>query len=717
MKSAARTHESGSAASADAASAAEPDGSRASGVRVAVSDSRGIRSLAHLDRFLGVERILSIPDSRRANLNPDVALVWGRKETGTATESHARTAGIPVWHLEDGWIRTCSSDAHSRRVYSLLVDPVGVYYDASRPSLIERELTNELFADDSDPRLAQARQWRQKLVAAGVTKYNWVMPGDAHLPSKPFVLVVDQTRDDASVVFGGADTSHFTAMLDAALDENPGIDVVVRTHPDVVSGRREGYLGDAADRPRVRLVAGTDNAFSWLKHAQKIYTVTSQLGYEALLVEREVVVFGAPFYAGWGLTDDRSSHVALQRRRDTRARSCTIDELFHASHISLCRYRSPVDGTEWTLGDCLDHVALQQDMFMRNAKRLFAVGITPWKRRYIEQYLRSPGGSLRFGSQRAAETALAKGEVDALVTWSFRKAPAVSADVELWRLEDGFVRSVGLGSDYTPPGSLVVDTSGLYFDAGAPSDLEKLLNDYECTPSEVLRASRLKRRIVEAGVSKYGGGSVGKTPSRPADKKVVLVVGQVESDESIRRGCFEVATNAALLQATRKHGPNDWIVYRPHPDVVSGNRKGAVDAGTLAACADAIDTSSSIHATLESVDDVHVMTSLTGFEALLRGRRVTTWGAPFYAGWGLTEDKQSVPRRRRRRTLEELLYLAFIKYPRYVDIATGEFVSVEALIDTIEKRQAGQLLQQPKTWSQRQVSKLGNIVRGISYAP
>jgi len=52
------------------------------------------------------------------------------------------------------------------------------------------------------------------------------------------------------------------------------------------------------------------------------------------------------------------------------------------------------------------------------------------------------------------------------------------------------------------------------------------------------------------------------------------------------------------------------------------------------------------------------MTSLSGFEALLRDKKVVTYGSPFYAGWGLTEDHAVTERRCRRRTLEELIYLA-----------------------------------------------------------
>lgn len=74
------------------------------------------------------------------------------------------------------------------------------------------------------------------------------------------------------------------------------------------------------------------------------------------------------------------------------------------------------------------------------------------------------------------------------------------------------------------------------------------------------------------------------------------------------------------------------------------------------------------------------MTSTTGFEALVRGVPVTTYGIPFYAGWGLTTDRIAIPRRTRRVTLAELVYAALIAYPRYVNPETGEFTTAENVV-------------------------------------
>jgi len=690
--------------------------------RVAVALSPGILAIDNIASFLGLQCVLSPREARRRALPADVVLTWGRKNTSQAAVEYANNRALPVWFLEDGWIRTASQSAHSRRCYSLLVDPVGVYYDSTKPSGIENYLNqnNKQFAKSCDKSaLAYAARCRRRLVQGNVSKYNYCSDqpiswqgasAELRIDTTPvpenFVLVVDQTRDDASVRYGAMDESTFRRMLDSAIDENPESTVIVRTHPDVVSGRRKGYLADYAAALNIPVIAGSDNPLPWVKMASRIYVGTSQLGFEALLCERPVTIFGLPFYAGWGLADERQTQP---RRRQKR----TIDQVFHASHVEFARYCSPMSGAHWQLHDTLDHVCLQKDNFRRNARQFHCVGITPWKRRYVQQFLRSPDGSVTFGDDTDT------GNADTLVTWGFRRFAEEDKDRKLpvWRLEDGFLRSAGLGSNFTAPGSLVIDGQGLYFDPNAASDLETLLNDHNCSDSDVKRGKALRKLIIDARVSKYDVEDSGQRNQASADKLCVLVTGQVEDDESIKRGCSDVTTNAALLRAVRKALPDAWIVYRPHPDVQAGNRRGKVDPFTEQSCADYVDTDSSIINCIEACDELHTMTSLSGFEALLREKKVVTYGAPFYAGWGLTEDYREVDRRSRRRTLDEMVYLVLVMYPRYVDIASGEFVSAEQMITAIQRQKEQTLKKYENSWSGKQIGKVANIVRGLRYAP
>ena len=81
------------------------------------------------------------------------------------------------------------------------------------------------------------------------------------------------------------------------------------------------------------------------------------------------------------------------------------------------------------------------------------------------------------------------------------------------------------------------------------------------------------------------------------------------------------------------------------------------------------------------------MTSLVGFEALLRGLPVVTYGQPFYAGWGLTRDHAPLARRTRRLSLDELVAGALLRYPRYVNWSARCFVSAEDKVRELRQHQ------------------------------
>ena len=225
--------------------------------------------------------------------------------------------------------------------------------------------------------------------------------------------------------------------------------------------------------------------------------------------------------------------------------------------------------------------------------------------------------------------------------------------------------------------------------------------------------------IVEHGLTKYNlevSGSGVDWPVVKHDSKlsaavvrderpVILIPGQVEDDASIRFGCGDVRTNLELIKQVRASNPDAWIVYKPHPDVVSGNRVGKVDVGVLRGVVDHVETQASVIDCIAGCDEVHTMTSLTGFDALLRGKRVVTYGQPFYAGWGLTEDRcmgdvcnvgrgavgavasSALARRTRRLSLDELVAGVLLKYPVYWDWHLRGYTSCEAVINRlIEER-------------------------------
>ncbi|MBP4044691.1 hypothetical protein [Chromobacterium violaceum] len=270
-----------------------------------------------------------------------------------------------------------------------------------------------------------------------------------------------------------------------------------------------------------------------------------------------------------------------------------------------------------------------------------------------------------------------------LILWGNTSVPTdLPENVNIIRVEDGFLRSVGLGADLIQPISWVIDGSGIYFDASRPSDLEILLANMEFNAEILRRAKEIRTSIVKSGLSKYNLTSSEWSP--PAiNKKKVLVIGQVETDASILAGTVDINTNLSLLRTVRLSHPEAWIIYKPHPDVVAGLRKAGKNEIQAQNFCDDFLPNVSINKLLDSVDEVHVMTSLAGFEALLRKKKVVCYGQPFYAGWGLTHDTHSIPRRKRKLELDQLVAATLIEYPLYMSRVTGAHCEVEQAIEEL----------------------------------
>jgi capsular polysaccharide export protein len=280
------------------------------------------------------------------------------------------------------------------------------------------------------------------------------------------------------------------------------------------------------------------------------------------------------------------------------------------------------------------------------------IGMSWWKCRRIADFLRGQARPPLFCRDVAAAVTAAAERGGAIGVWATREPPELAAaaaarGVKLVRIEDGFIRSVGLGSDFLPPASLVFDESGIYCDPDRPGDLERMLRETEFDAALLARARRLIDRIVAAGVTKYNLRNRCATPiAWPRGRRRILVPGQVEDDLSVRRGGGAIGGNLGLLARARAANPDAFILYKPHPDVTAGHRRGALRRRDVLRHADAIARQPSLAALLGQIDEVHTLTSLSGFEALLRGVPVSVYGRPFYAGWGLTRD--AIPLRRDR---------------------------------------------------------------------
>lgn len=616
----------------------------------------GVRRLPNLAAFLPEYDLTASPGE-------DVSAVvgWGLKPSGALGRRWALRRHLPFLALEDAFLRSVGLGETGATSLGVVVDDLGIYYLADRPSRLER-LIDEA-PDWCDAAMtARARSVIDRVVGLRLSKTNLGAPLDPGLlQDRPRVLVVDQTWGDASIRYGLADERRFGEMLAEARASNPEAQILVKRHPAVVAGRKRGCL-DAGDLDGVTLVETDVSPADLLDAVGRVYVVTSGLGFEALLRGLPVTCFGAPFYAGWGLTKDR---IEVPRRGVGRS----IEQIAAAALIRYARYVDPVTERPVEVEDAVARLAAMRDRARRLAGLHACVGFSPAKRPQVRRLLNSPLGETRYfrsvaHARRAAEAA--GGDV---VAWASRSGDLTTAmagsNAALVRMEDGFIRSRGLGSDFFGALSVALDDQGVYYDPTGPSRLETLLATHRFPDALTARAARLRERIVEAGLSKYNLPFDAVGPDWPADRRRILVVGQVENDHSILKGCADIRTNAGLVEAVRAEHPSAFLIYKTHPDVAAGNRPGRLTAAAaklIDASADHLD----IVQALEGSDALATLTSLSGFEALLRDKPVLTWGRPFYAGWGLTEDRLDFPRRGRALSLDQLIAAALILYPVYV---------------------------------------------------
>ncbi|PZQ99161.1 MAG: beta-3-deoxy-D-manno-oct-2-ulosonic acid transferase [Cereibacter sphaeroides] len=617
-----------------------------------------------------VKRILTLagmPPQLGKPSKDDLVAVWGRSPLAARGEAMAAAAGAGILRVEDAFVRSLRPGRAGDATLGLLIDRTGVHFDASAPSDLETLLARDPL--DDHVLLTRARDGIARLRAADLSKYNVHDPA-LPAPSPGYVLVVDQLQGDASVIHGGANAQTFREMLVRAQEDHPGHKIVIKTHPESQLGLRSGHYGPGDVSELVSLLSDPVSPHTLLEGAVAIYTATSQLGFEAILAGHRPRVFGQPFYAGWGLSEDEA---VFSRRR----RKLTKVQLFAAAMILAPTWYDPCRDRLCSFEEALDQIEAEVRAWREDRHGYVALGMRRWKRGALNRLY---GGARRMrfteSASRAASISAKTGRE--VMAWSGRVPEGLSEPFR--RVEDGFLRSRGLGAELVPPLSLVSDDLGIYYDPSRENRLDRMIAAGP-PPGGEARGEMLIARINALRLSKYNVGTA--APALPEGHRI-LVPGQVEDDASIVLGTSDVRTNLALLERVRAENPDAIVLYKPHPDVEAGLRPGAVAEAEVLRHADMILPHTDPAALLGQVAEVWTMTSLLGFEALLRGVTVTCVGAPFYAGWGLTRDLAPVPAWRNRRvTLEALAHAALIAYPRYVDPVTGRPCPPEVIVDRL----------------------------------
>lgn len=646
---------------------------------------------------------------------PQAILAWGQKKSSQQAKALAHSLNLPVITAEDGFLRSLDSGTGSKFGASFVVDDVGIYFDLTAPNRLQALIAQTVLSWNVHKE-QKSKDCIQTILSNHLSKYNSTThaPNLSHLAGndKPHVIIIDQVVGDASLAGAGAVFEDVEAMVDSARHAYPNANLWIKTHP---AGTGHFDFGQTFGEG-VFYLSTPCNPIKLLAQAQAVYTVSSHMGFEALMLGKTVHCFGVNWYTGFGLTDDtyvqnqplyaqvKAHHQALGMRPPT------VHQLFYASYVVYSCYANPATHQACDIEEVMEYLILNQKWQDKLSGDLLAYEFSRWKLGFVRGFVGFSKVNLKMVSKKLRLLfsdrlyqkrsnrrdqkllpPLTANPNQSYLTWGQKSkqhlqqklAVLGKANPNIWCMEDGFIRSNGLGATLLEPLSVVLDDLGIYFDATAPSRLERILIDIHLNKKELERASNLQQLLLTQRVSKYNVGiknhqffqKLNAIKHTKPHQKVHLVVGQVEDDASVQCCASLIKTNSDLLSKVRADHPHDIIIYKPHPDTEAGLRKGKINPKTLQQ-ADLLACDLPMPDCLECVDVVHTISSLTGFEALIRQIDVVCYGVPFYAGFGLTQDvveadnlpKQQALARRHRSTpltVEELIFGTLIEYPLY----------------------------------------------------
>ena len=607
-------------------------------------------------------------------------VAWGRSRHQSPAKRRAAALGAPCLLLGAGLLR--APPAWAGAVLSLSATAHSITGPSSPADFLDPCRLLLTHGWESPELLVRAAGARRDIVSRRLGGPWWNSGMHLGLPQRDDFLLLIAGERGGFGANGAPSVALLAAMLDAALVEyRPPQVVILAPEMDRRPGPRARLLSDATERG-CTVIPYTIDPWEAVERAACVYAAGGETGFLALLAGTSVRCFADSFYSGWGITTDEATSPQKPFRR-------TVDEIFAGACFLATRYLDPYRINSASFEDTLEIVDAWRSIEAANRRIAVCVGMSFWKRRRVTDFLRSNSGTPAF--RRTTRATLARVSAQpgaAIAVWASRIPAGLAQAAEvrgipLIRIEDGFVRSVGLGSDFMPAASLVLDSRGMHFDPSVRSDLEQLLAETDFDAALVSRARDLIAQLVTRGVTKYNLGNTAPSIQWPVGKRRILVPGQVEDDLSVRLGGEGIGCNLDLLARVRAANPDAFILYKPHPDVEAGHRKGRVRDEIALGYTDRIIRDVSTAALLAEIDELHTLTSLAGFEALLRGRRVVVYGRPFYAGWGLTTDIARVERGRRL-AVEELVAGALILYPRYLDPVTRLPCGPEVVIERLD---------------------------------
>ena len=280
-------------------------------------------------------------------------IVVGLAQGRTAMLQKLLFLGADALCLEEGFVRSVVPEIFAQRDKTLIAyaNPISYRLDSVGPHFWPKDnigirsfMSSHQFTESERNLGAEIRQL---IVNEDISKYNFCQPKKVR--TFPEVLVIDQAYNDLSVFLQGGEEGVFKTMLINAIEDNPGKTVGVKIHPEFKY--RKTYLSQLTKEfsGKIAVYADDFDINALLASCETVYTYSSTTGLEGILRNKNVVTFGCPIYAGYGLSDDRRIGLSFQR-------NLSPDEMAFSLYAQNIVYVSPTTGKRTDPTDALQEL-------------------------------------------------------------------------------------------------------------------------------------------------------------------------------------------------------------------------------------------------------------------------------------------------------------------------------------------------------------------------
>ncbi|WP_420604666.1 hypothetical protein [Methylobacterium sp.] len=147
---------------------------------------------------------------------------------------------------------------------------------------------------------------------------------------------------------------HFLEMVYNACRNEKDADILISFSPGVTDDASTDTVYSSIKwllrlQDNIKIVPHRTNSYSMFEVADEVWTLSSIIGFEALLADKVVRCFSPTFYSGRSLTIDEPvlPHHPTER---------TVYEIFYAAYVMQSRYFNPSTGKKCSLPDFLDYL-------------------------------------------------------------------------------------------------------------------------------------------------------------------------------------------------------------------------------------------------------------------------------------------------------------------------------------------------------------------------